>query len=289
MSRIAYVNGAYVSHREAAVSIDDRGYQFGDGIYEVVYIIDGHMADEEAHLDRLERSLREVDMPMPVRRSVLKMIMARVMRLNQVQTGLVYLQITRGVARRDHKWKTDLKPALVVTAKNTMAKVPVDVAAVSVITVPDQRWERRDIKTIQLLPNCLAKQQASLAGAYEALMTEPDGTVTEGSSSNAWIVTKDDVLITAPATHKILNGITRRAVMAVAQELQLRIEERHFTVDEVKSAKEAFLTSASSHVTAIGMIDGEPIMDGQAGMVAKRLRMAYIEQVVTNEKSASAF
>lgn len=283
MSRIAYVNGAYVSHREAAVSIDDRGYQFGDGIYEVVYIIDGHMADEEAHLDRLERSLHEVDMPMPVTRPVLKMIMARVIRQNQVRTGLVYLQITRGVARRDHKWKVDLKPALVVTAKNTMAQVPEEVSAVSVITVPDQRWERRDIKTIQLLPNCLAKQQASLAGAYEALMTEADGTITEGSSSNAWIVTKDDVLVTAPATHKILNGITRRAVMAVAQELQLRIEERHFTVAEVKDAKEAFLTSASSHVTSIGTIDGTPIFDGQTGAVAKRLRLAYIEEVVSQD------
>ena len=283
MSRIAYVNGAYVSHREAAVSIDDRGYQFGDGIYEVVYIIDGHMADQEAHLDRLERSLHEVDMPMPVTRPVLKMIMARVIRQNQVQTGLVYLQITRGVARRDHKWKVDLKPALVVTAKNTMAQVPEEVSAVSVITVPDQRWERRDIKTIQLLPNCLAKQQASLAGAYEALMTEADGTITEGSSSNAWIVTKDDVLVTAPATHKILNGITRRAVMAVAQELQLRIEERHFTVAEVKDAKEAFLTSASSHVTSIGTIDGAPIFDGQTGAVAKRLRLAYIEEVISQD------
>ena len=180
MSRIAYVNGSYVSHREAAVSIDDRGYQFGDGVYEVVYIIDGHLADEDAHLDRLSRSLNEISMPMPVTRNVLKMIMARIIRLNQVQTGLIYLQVTRGVARRDHKWSANLKPALVVTAKNTMAKMPEEVAPVEVITVPDERWDRRDIKTIQLLPNCLAKQKAFEAGAYEALMIDKDGSITEG-------------------------------------------------------------------------------------------------------------
>ena len=281
MSRIAYVNGSYVPHREAAVSIDDRGYQFGDGVYEVVYIIDGHLADEDAHLDRLSRSLNEISMPMPVTRNVLKMIMARIIRLNQVQTGLIYLQVTRGVARRDHKWSASLKPALIVTAKNTMAKMPQEVAPVEVITVPDERWDRRDIKTIQLLPNCLAKQKAFEAGAYEALMIDKDGSITEGSSSNAWLVTKDGVLVTRPANHKILNGITRRAVMAVAQELQLRIEERDFTVAEIKEASEAFLTSASSLVTAIGSIDGDKVNNGGVGPVAKRLRIAYIEEVTS--------
>lgn len=282
MSRIAYVNGAYVPHREAAVSIDDRGYQFGDGIYEVVFIIDGHLADEDAHLDRLERSLREMSMPWPVTRDVLKMIMARVIRLNQVSTGLVYVQITRGVARRDHKWTKPLKPCLVVTAKNTASAVAKDVPAVPVISVEDERWERRDIKTIQLLPNCLAKQKAYKAGAYEAIMIDKDGSVTEGSSSNMWIVTKDNVILTRPATNKILNGITRRAVMAVAQELQYRIEERAFSLEDAKQAQEAFLTSASSHVTAIGTIDGDKVHDGKAGAVAKRLRMAYIEEVVSS-------
>ena len=279
MSRIAYVNGSYVAHREAAVSIDDRGYQFGDGVYEVVFIIDGKMADEGPHLDRLERSLAEMKMPMPVSRAVLRMIMARVVRLNGVRTGLVYLQITRGVAKRDHKWTKALKPALVVTAKNTAKSIPSEIAAVDVITVADERWERRDIKTIQLLPNCMAKQKAYEAGAYEAVMIDKDGTVTEGSSSNVWIVTAKGELITRPATNKILNGITRRTVSAVAQKMQLTVIERDFTLEEALGASEAFLTSASSHVTSIGQIDGAPISDGAAGPVAKRLRMAYIETV----------
>lgn len=279
MSRIAYVNGAYVPQNEAGVSIDDRGYQFGDGIYEVVYLIDGKMADEAMHLDRLDRSLSEMAIDWPVSRQVLQMIMARIIRLNEVTTGLVYVQITRGVARRDHKWTKALKPSLVVTAKNTVASVPEDIAAVPVITVPDERWDRRDIKTIQLLPNCMAKQKAFQAGAYEAVMIDPDGTVTEGSSSNVWIITDQDELITRPATNKILNGITRRSVYAVAKEMQLQVVERPFTLDELQQAKEAFLTSASSHVTAIGTVDGQKIADGSTGAVAKRLRLAYIDHV----------
>ena len=279
MSRIAYVNGSYVPHRDAAISIDDRGYQFGDGVYEVVFIIDGKMADEGPHLDRLERSLSEMAMPLPVSRAVLRMIMARVVRLNAVRNGLVYLQITRGVAKRDHKWTKALKPALVVTAKNTAKHIPLEVAPVRVITVPDERWERRDIKTIQLLPNCMAKQKAYEAGAYEAVMIDKDGTVTEGSSSNVWIVTDKAELITRTATNKILNGITRRSVLAVAQEMQLTVIERDFTLEEAMGASEAFLTSASSHVTPIGQIDDAAISDGGAGPVAKRLRMAYIESV----------
>ena len=226
MSRIAYVNGAYLPHRDAAVSIDDRGYQFGDGVYEVVFIIDGKMVDEAPHLDRLERSLSELNMPMPMSRAALRMHMARIVRLNQVKNGLVYLQITRGVAKRDHKWTKPLKPALVMTAKDIGKAVARDIAAVPVITTPDERWERRDIKTIQLLPNCLAKQKAYQAGAYEAVMIDKDGSITEGSSSNVWIV-----------------------------------------------------TSASSHVTPIGSCDGALIGDGQAGEVAKRLRLAYIDKV----------
>ena len=279
MSRIAYVNGAYVPHKEAAVSIDDRGYQFGDGIYEVVYLINGKMADEAMHLDRLERSLSEMSMSLPVSRQALRMIMARVIRLNDVTTGLVYVQITRGVARRDHKWTKALKPSLVVTAKTTMASVPNEVSAVDVICVPDERWDRRDIKTIQLLPNCMAKQKAYQAGAYEAIMIDPDGSVTEGSSSNVWIITADGELITRPATHKILNGITRRSVYAVAEEMQLQVRERAFTKEDLLGASEAFLTSASSHVTAIGRVDGQKIGDGTTGAVAKRLRLAYIEHV----------
>ena len=281
MSRIAYVNGAYVPHHDAAVSIDDRGYQFGDGVYEVVYIIDGKLVDEAPHLDRLERSLSEMAMTMPVARGVLQMIMARVTRLNQVKNGLVYLQITRGVAKRDHKWTKPLKPSLVVTAKST-APVSKTASAVKVITVPDERWDRRDIKTIQLLPNCMAKQKAYQAGVYEAVMIDPDGTITEGSSSNMWIVTKKGAIITRPATHKILNGITRRTVHAVAKQMQLTVEERAFTKQEALDASEAFLTSASSHVTPIGQIDDSPVGDGAVGTVAKRLRAAYIDHVTKN-------
>ena len=281
MSRISYVNGRYVPHDEAAVHIDDRGYQFGDGIYEVVYIIDGHLADEGPHLDRLERSLAEVKIPMPMSRSALKMIMARVIRLNQVRTGLVYVQITRGVARRDHKWTKSLTPALVVTAKNTVPAVSTSPTAQKAITVADQRWDRRDIKTIQLLPNCLAKQQAYEQGAYEAVMIDPDGTITEGSSSNVWIVTDEDEIITRPASEKILNGITRRSVKKVAEELQMKVIERPFTKDEMFKAKEVFLTSASSHVTPLAMIDDKTIHDGDIGMVANRLRKAYIDHVIS--------
>ena len=279
MSRIAYVNGSYVPHRDAAISIDDRGYQFGDGVYEVVFIINGKMVDEAPHLDRLERSLSELSLPMPMSRAALRLVMARIVRLNHVTNGLVYMQITRGVAKRDHKWTQPLKPALVVTAKQIGKDVAREVAAVPVITVPDERWVRRDIKTIQLLPNCLAKQQAYQAGAYEALMIDDDGSITEGSSSNAWIVTKKGEIVTRPATHKILNGITRRTVAAVAEELQLKLVERPFTLKELSEASEAFLTSASSHVTPIGSCDGTKIADGQAGPVAKRLRLAYIDKV----------
>ena len=283
MSRISYVNGRYVPHEEAAIHIDDRGYQFGDGIYEVVYIIDGHLADEEPHLDRLEHSLSEVKIPMPMSRAALKMIMARVIRLNQVRTGLVYLQITRGVARRDHKWMKALVPALVVTAKNTVPHVSSEPRMQKAITLADQRWDRRDIKTIQLLPNCLAKQQAFEQGAYEAVMIDKDGTVTEGSSSNVWIVTENDEILTRPATEKILNGITRRSVLKVAQELQMKVVERPFSLEDMYAAKEVFLTSASSHVTPLGMIDDKTIHNGDIGVVAKRLRKEYIDHVVSSD------
>ena len=282
MSRISYVNGRYVPHEQAAIHIDDRGYQFGDGIYEVVYIIDGHLADEDPHLDRLERSLSEVKIPMPMSRDALKMIMARVIRLNQVRTGLVYVQITRGVAKRDHKWTKALVPALVVTAKNTVPHVSSEPTMQKAITLDDQRWDRRDIKTIQLLPNCLAKQQAFEQGAYEAVMLDKDGTVTEGSSSNVWIVTEDNEIITRPATEKILNGITRRSVLKVAEELQMKVVERPFSLAEMYAAKEVFLTSASSHVTPLAMIDDKTIHNGDIGAVAKRLRKRYIDHVVTS-------
>ncbi|MGC6536156.1 MAG: D-amino-acid transaminase [Candidatus Puniceispirillaceae bacterium] len=281
MSKISYVNGSYVPHAMAAISIDDRGYQFGDGVYEVIYLYQGKMADEDGHLDRLERSLHEMRIPMPVKRSVLQMIIARLIRVNQIATGLVYIQVTRGVAKRDHKWTKQLQPALVITTRHS----PVPPAELpepkTVITVPDQRWERRDIKTIQLLPNCFAKQAAYEAGAFEAWMIDDDGTVTEGSSSNAWIVSENDELITRPATHKILNGITRKTVLKVAEQASLQLVERPFTLAEALKAKEAFLTSATTLVTPIGKIDDAQINQGRAGSIAKQLRIAYIESIGT--------
>ena len=280
MSRIAYVNGRYLPQSVARVSIDDRGYQFGDGVYEVVTVIGGVLADEEWHLDRLEFSLGELSIPMPMSRAALKIVIRNVIRMNGVANGLVYFQVTRGVMRRDHAFARGLRPQLVMTAK------PMDIpgpdtpkAAVEVVTAPDERWRRRDIKTTQLLPNCIAKTRAADAGAYEAWLIDGDGFVTEGSSSNAWIVTEKGELVTRPTSHDILSGITRKAVAAIAAERNLKLVERPFTPDEALAASEAFVTSASSLVTPVGKVDGKPVGDGKAGPVALALRRAYFDHI----------
>ena len=280
MSRIAYANGRYLPQSAAQVSIDDRGYQFGDGVYEVVTVIGGVLADEDWHLDRLEFSLGELSIPMPMSRAALKIVIRNIVRMNGVTDGLVYFQVTRGVMRRDHTIDPGLRPQLVMTAK------PMDIPgpdtpkeAVQVVTAPDERWRRRDIKTTQLLPNCLAKTRASEAGAYEAWLVDADGFVTEGSSSNAWIVTRDGELVTRPRSHDILSGITRKAVAAIAAERNLKLVERPFTPDEALAAAEAFLTSASSLVTPVGKVDGKPVGDGKTGPVAMALRRAYFDHV----------
>ena len=279
MSRIAYVNGRYLPQGRAEVSIDDRGYQFGDGVYEVVTVVRGRLADEDWHLDRLEFSLGEMAMPMPMSRAALGIVIRNIIRMNGIVDGLVYFQVTRGVMRRDHAIPDGLRPQLVMTAKPMDIPGPDSARAVKVVTVPDQRWGRCDIKTTQLLPNCMAKTRAAEAGAYEAWMVDGDGFVTEGSSSNAWIVTRDGELVTRPKSHEILAGITRRAVVAIAGERNLKLVERPFTPDEAKDAAEAFATSASSLVTAIGEIDGSRIGDGEAGPVAMALRKAYFAHV----------
>ena len=281
MSRLAYVNGQYVPHDRAEIHIDDRGYQFGDGIYEVVTVINGKLADQEWHLDRMEYSLSEMGIPMPMSRPALKIIIKNIIRMNRIHYGLVYFQVTRGVMRRDHAINTLLTPQLVMTAKNLPRLTKEIIDPVKVITVPDQRWQRRDIKTLQLLPNCMAKTKAVEAGAYEALMVDRDGLVTEGSSSNAWIVTHDGELVTRPATYDILSGITRKAVLELAQNRNLKIVERGFTVDEAKNAAEVFLTSASSLVTPVAEIDGTLVSRGQTGPVAAALRQAYYDHVST--------
>lgn len=287
MPRYAYVNGRYVPHRDAAVHIEDRGYQFADGIYEVVTIVGGRFVDEAPHLDRLERSLRELAIPMPMSRRSLQLVSHELARRNGTTDGLIYMQVTRGVAARDHKFPKSVVPALVMTTKQ------IDFAAqskftdgVMAITVPDQRWERRDIKTIALLPNCLAKQKAHEAGAYEAWQVDSDGLVTEGTSSNAWIVTAAGHLVTRQLGTEILHGVTRRTVLALAREQGLRFEERPFTVDEAKAAREAFVTSATSFVTPVVQIDDRVIGNGKPGSLSCQLLDGYRAYIAGSRETA---
>ena len=279
MSRFAYVNGSYISHCDAAVHVEDRGYQFGDGVYEVVLLVNGKMADCDGHLKRLNRSLRELEIKSPVSERALCQIMARLTRLNRLKTGIIYIQITRGVARRDHAFPKHSLASLVMTVKHLSVDTGRQLVGKSAITVPDQRWDRRDIKSIQLLPNCLAKQAASERGAYEAIMVMPDGSVSEGSSSNIWILNNKNQLITRKADENILNGITRRSIQRIASERQMEVVERSFSVVEMMQAKEVFVTSASSMVTALTNIDGKKIDDGKVGIIASALKADYIEYV----------
>lgn len=280
MPRIAYVNGRYVAHRDASVHVEDRGYQFADGVYEVCEVSRGHIIDMPGHLDRLDRSLRELSIRWPMARGALEVVMGEVARRNRVHDGLVYLQVTRGVARRDHVFPpSSVRPALVVTAKSTdpSASAKRAEAGISVITVPENRWDRVDIKTVGLLANVLARQKARESGAYEAWFVDPDGTVKEGSSTNAWIVSKDGRLVTRPADHGILRGITRGTVFRIAAKLGLTIEERGFTVEEARAAREAFVTSATSTVLPVVTIDGAPVANGHPGSVALSLRAAFFD------------
>ena len=277
MPRLAYVNGRYVPHRHGRVHIEDRGYQFADGVYEVVPVVGGTLVDEELHLDRLERSLRELRIDMPMARRALKMVSHELMRLNGLTHGFLYMQVTRGVAPRDHKFPKGVKPALVMTTKQL--KQPsreLLEKGLKVSTQPDIRWQRRDIKSVSLLPNCLAKQAAVEAGAQEAWLVEADGTVTEGSSTNAWIVTPEGRVVTRKANNEILNGITRQVLLKVLREEGIELEERPFTVEEAKAAREAFLTSSSNFVMPITEIDGQPVGNGHPGIVTGKLREAYM-------------
>ncbi|MEJ6785552.1 D-amino-acid transaminase [Aminobacter sp. Piv2-1] len=280
MPRIAYVNGRYLPHAYASVHIEDRGYQFADGVYEVCEVARGFIVDSKRHLDRLDRSLSELRIDWPLKRAALVHIMREVIRRNRVVNGMVYLQVTRGVASRDHVFPVaGTRPALVVTAKRTdpAAAARKAAAGLKVITVPENRWDRVDIKSVGLLPNVLARQQAKEAGAQEAWFVDPDGTVKEGAATNAWIVTKDGKLVTRPADHGILRGVTRTTLMEVAAKLGLRVEERGFTVDEAKAAREAFITAATTLVMPIVAIDGQPVANGHPGSVALSLREAFFD------------
>jgi len=279
MPRIAYVNGRYVAHGDACVHIEDRGYQFADSVYEVCEVAHGFIIDMTRHLDRLDRSLRELSISWPVARKALTVIIREVVRRNRVANGLVYLQVTRGVASRDFAFPQGASPSLVVTAR----KVAPDFqakraeAGIKVITVPETRWDRVDIKSTGLLANVLAKQKAKEAGAQEAWFIDEDGNVKEGGSSNAWIVTRDGVLATRPADHGILRGITRTSLFDVAEKLGFKVEERKFSVAEAKAAREVFISSATTIAMPVVEIDGAAIANGQPGSVTLSLRQAFFD------------
>jgi D-alanine transaminase len=278
MSRITYVNGRYLPQRAATVHVEDRGYQFSDGVYEVCEVRGGHIIDQRRHLARLKRSLAELGIAMPMSETALAIVMRECVRRNRVRGGIVYLQITRGVARRDHAFPPPgTAPSVVVTARTLDVAGNERTAAegLAIITVPDNRWERVDIKSISLLPNVLAKQAARERGAKEAWFVDRDGHVTEGSSSNAWIVTMGGTVVTRPADNGILRGITRSVLLDVIKAQGLKLEERPFTVEEAYGAREAFLTSASQIVMPVVRIDDRPVGNGAPGSVAVALRAEF--------------
>ena len=279
MPRIAYVNGRYVAHADACVHIEDRGYQFADGVYEVCEVARGYIVDMKRHLDRLDRSLGELQIAWPMARAAFQVVIREVVRRNRVVNGLVYMQVTRGVAGRDFLFPANTRPAVVVTAKKVD---PTQVSkraeeGIRVVTVPENRWDRVDIKSVGLLPNVLAKEKAKAAGAQEAWFVDTDGNVKEGGSSNAWIVTKDGALVTRPAEHGILRGITRTTLFDVAAKLGLKIEERYFSVSEAREAREAFISSATTIAMPVVAIDGTPIANGHPGSVTLSLRQAFFD------------
>jgi D-alanine transaminase len=275
MSRVAYVNGRYLPMGTATVHIEDRGYQFGDGVYEVCEVREGRLIDERRHLARLKRSLSELRIRPPMPERALGVVLREVIARNRIGYGIVYLQVTRGVARRDHAFPGPaVAPSLVVTARplNRRRNEALAAAGIAVITVPDNRWGRVDIKTIGLLPNVLARQAAIEQGARDAWLVDKEGAVTEAASANAWIVTSAGALVTRPADHGILAGITRAVLFDVAKAQGLRIEERPFKLGEAYAAREAFVTAATQIVLPVVRIDGRVIGDGKPGPLATALR-----------------
>lgn len=279
MSRIAYVNGRYLALAEASIHVEDRGLQFGDAVYEVWALRDGRLMDEEGHYARLERSQRELGFARPVERGRVAAVVAETIRRNRLRNALVYLQISRGTAPRDHVAPASIAPNMIVTVRRKDWSGPdaVAVKGLAVITVPDIRWGRVDIKTVNLLPNTLAKQAALNAGAHEAWLVDGHGFITESTAQNAWIIRQDGVLQTRPLGNDILAGITRARAKEVAEGLQMRIEERAFTVEDACKASEAFITSATSFVTPVISINGNAIGTGKPGPIAAALRAAYLQ------------
>ncbi|HXD13153.1 MAG TPA: D-amino-acid transaminase [Xanthobacteraceae bacterium] len=278
MSRIAYVNGRYLPHRGAMVHVEDRGYQFSDGVYEVCEVRGGRLVEERRHLERLTRSLAELRIRMPMPLAALGIVLREVVARNRIGYGIVYLQVTRGVARRDHAFPAaEVRPSVVVTARSLNAARNEALAAqgIAVVSVPDNRWGRVDIKSISLLPNVLARQAALDQGARDAWFVNKDGAITEGASMNAWIVTQAGMVVTRPADHAILRGITRTVLFDVIKAQGLSLEERAFTLAEAYAAREAFATAASQIVLPVVRIDGRPIGEGRPGPVATALRREF--------------
>lgn len=277
MSRIAYVNGSYVPHLQATTHIEDRGYQFADGVYEVVALVDGKLLDFEPHLDRLDYSLNELRIKQPVSRVALRHIIYTVLQKNRLKNGMIYLQVTRGIAPRNHEFPKQSRPILVITCQYVCQKKigTLRQNGVKVISLPDIRWARPDIKSISLLPNILGKQQAVDKGAYEAILINHDGVITETNSTNFWIISESNVLQTHPASQDILNGITRQRLMQIASSLGLKIKEQPFTLDDAYRAKEAFLSSSISGIVPVIQIDECKIDTGQPGNIVSQLIQNY--------------
>ncbi len=278
MGRIAYVNGRYLPQLWAAVNIEDRGYQLGDGVYEVCEIRGGALIDEARHMERLARSLKELNIAAPLEPRALALVMRQTIARNKIGDGYLYLQVTRGVAPRDHCFPAKpVRPSLVITVRAVDPAKGEALAAkgVAVVSMPDLRWKRPDIKAIGLLPNVLARQAAKEKGAYEAWLVDADGMVTEGAASNAWIVNHDGVIVTRHIDHAILRGVTRTTLLDLIAADGLRLEERKFSLAEAKSAREAFITGAITLVMPVVCIDGEPIGDGRPGPLTRSLRERF--------------
>ena len=286
MSRIVFVNGSFVPYEEARIPIMDRGFLFADGIYEVSAVLNSRLVDNDAHLARLDRSLKEIRIANPYSAQEWMRLEEELVRRNGLVEGVVYMEVTRGAAERDFAFPKDTKPTVVMfTQVKNISRAPAAETGVAVVTVEDLRWKRRDIKSVALLAQVLAKQAAAEAGVAEAWMVE-DGHVTEGSSSTAFIITKDGRIVTRPLSNAVLPGITRLSVMRLAGEHGLAIQERLFTLEEAHEAAEAFLTSASSFVMPVVRIDGKPVGAGEPGVLTRRLRQLYLEMAGAPAKAA---
>lgn len=279
MSRTVYVNGTFFAQEDARVSVFDRGFLFGDGVYEVIPVLNGRIVETAHAIERLNRSLGEIGMAWPCSQDAFKRVLEDLRQRNQLQEGYIYLQVTRGVAERDFAFPASIPSSFVAwTAAKKLIENPLASTGVKVVTVPDLRWKRRDIKSINLLAQCIAKQEAASRGAFEGWMTE-DGVVTEGASSSAYIV-KDNTIITRALSNAILPGIRRKVILKMAREHNMALVERHFTVDEALAADEAFMSSATTLVMPIVEIDGKPVADGRPGAVTLKLRAMYVEMIL---------